>query len=91
MADGNDTCTCLRHFEPERAQAAGWTFRFYLSKFVSFLELSAMVTRKQIATCFSVKKKKLGSQSAAIESRVWRNIGMHIVPNTSFCRLNKVK
>ena len=40
-----------------------------------------MVAGKQIATCFSVKKKILGSQSAAIESWVWRNIGMNIVPS----------
>ena len=28
---------------------------------------------------FFCEKKILGSQSAAIESRVWRNIGMHIL------------
>ena len=47
-----------------------------------------MVARKQIATCFSVKKKLLAGHNppplnhgfgVIIEYLLWHNIGMHIV------------
>ena len=50
-------------------------FRFYFSKLKPYLS-HTLVASEQIAMCFSVENKSL-----AIESWVWRNIGMHIVPS----------
>ena len=58
-------------------------FRFYLSKLKSYfpiLSAQCVGSGGTNSHVFFGENKMLGSQSAAIELRVWRNIGMHIVP-----------
>ena len=78
----------LRHFVPEKSTSCGVDklaihFRFYLSKLKPYLSHTEGVgsERTNSHVFFCEKKMLSGSQSAAIESWVWHNIGMHVVPS----------